>query len=367
MCIQARSKSPPRCRSPSPSDFTRILSDLCKTRVPSDRGLVGSTGWGLNGSRVLEKKGFRDLGHKVNDQGLNGFRVYTDEKENGIAGENYKNSGKKIMDEESAVSKLLSDHKGENANQNAILKPDHVLFMRLNAARQSFKQSGLRNWIKFKELNDERLDDFDERENKPAMIAEEEVADGCSGKYVVAVSAGNTMDSGLCSWDFYSNEGRAFHTEDNGITSSVAVGSLPDNNRLLRRNALADITPSENRRWWNRPCGPLMISTASYQRTVNNPQALSSVSTSVCRISAVHVNNTDAELGGALHQRVSSSEAEGNDGVFYAADSINVLNFRHPLGIGLKIPKIGVTVEYVSSRGDSVFLSYSCVIVLVQQ
>ena len=68
-------------------------------------------------SSVLEKKGFRDLGHKVNDQGLNGFRVYTDEKENGIAGENYKNSGKNVMDEESAVSKLLS---GKSGKENAL-------------------------------------------------------------------------------------------------------------------------------------------------------------------------------------------------------------------------------------------------------
>ena len=172
----------------------------------------------------------------------------------------------------------------------------------------------------------------------------------------MAASAGNTMDSGFCSWDFYSKEVRAFHAEDNGITSRVAVGSLTDNNRLLRRNALADITPSENRQWWYRPCGPLMISTASCQRAVKvfdvrdgeeimkwdvqkpvlamdycsplqwrnrekivvaetegvslwdvssqNPQALSSVSSAGCRISAVHVNNTDAELGGGVRQRL---------------------------------------------------------------
>lgn len=78
---------------------------------------MGITGWRLNGFRVLEKKGFRDLGHKVNDKGLNGFRVSTDEKENGIAGGNYKNSGKKVMDEESAVSKLLS---GKSGKENAL-------------------------------------------------------------------------------------------------------------------------------------------------------------------------------------------------------------------------------------------------------
>ncbi|KAJ0807660.1 hypothetical protein HanOQP8_Chr00c008g0684661 [Helianthus annuus] len=30
--------------------------------------------------------------------------------------------------------------------------------------------------------------------------------DGCSGRYVVAASAGNSMDSGFCSWDFYTKE-----------------------------------------------------------------------------------------------------------------------------------------------------------------
>lgn len=44
-----------------------------------------------------------------------------------------------------SFSAIVTDHKGENANQNAILETDHALFMRLNEARQSFKQSGLRN------------------------------------------------------------------------------------------------------------------------------------------------------------------------------------------------------------------------------
>lgn len=54
--------------------------------------------------------------------------------------------------------------------------------------------------------------------------------------------------------------------------------------------------------------------------------------------------------------RVSSSEVEGNDGVFCTPDSINVLDFRHPSGIGLKIPKVGVNVESVFSRGDSIYI-----------
>lgn len=65
--------------------------------------------------------------------------------------------------------------------------------------------------------------------------------------------------------------------------------------------------------------------------------------------------------------RVSSSEAEGNDGVFCTADSINILDFRHPSGIGLKMPKIGVSVQSLSSRGDSVFLGCSNVISAVKK
>ena len=65
--------------------------------------------------------------------------------------------------------------------------------------------------------------------------------------------------------------------------------------------------------------------------------------------------------------RVSSSDAEGNDGIFCTADSINVLDFRQPSGIGLKIPKIGVSVQSLSSRGDSIFLGCSSVISAVKK
>lgn len=54
--------------------------------------------------------------------------------------------------------------------------------------------------------------------------------------------------------------------------------------------------------------------------------------------------------------RVTSAEAEGNDGVFCTSDSINVLDFRNPSGIGLKIPKIGVSVQSVFTRGDSIYI-----------
>ncbi|XP_074282271.1 KIN14B-interacting protein At4g14310 [Silene latifolia] len=237
-------------------------------------------------------------------------------------------------------------------------------------------------------------------------------AESCSAKYVVAASAGSTMESGFCSWDFYTKDVRAFHIEDNN-SSRVPLSPLPDN-IMRKRNPLSGLRSNENRQWWYRPSGPLIISTASCQNRVKvfdirdgdimmkwdvqkpvlsmdyssplqwrnrekvvvaeteglslwdvssqNSQALSSVSTSGRRISALHINNTDAELGGGVRQRTSSSEAEGNDGVFCTSDSINILDFRQPSGIGLKIPKIGVTVQSISSRGDSVFLGCNNVI-----
>lgn len=54
--------------------------------------------------------------------------------------------------------------------------------------------------------------------------------------------------------------------------------------------------------------------------------------------------------------RVSSSEAEGNDGVFCTPDSINVLDFRLPSGIGLKIPKPGLNAQSSFSCGDNIYI-----------
>ncbi|KAM7462490.1 hypothetical protein LguiA_030611 [Lonicera macranthoides] len=229
-------------------------------------------------------------------------------------------------------------------------------------------------------------------------------ADGCAGRYVVAASAGNTTDSGFCSWDFYSKDVKAFHLDGRSTNTRTALASLP-NNPLYRRNSLC---PSENRQWWYKPCGPLIMSAATCQKAVQIydirdgeqimkwelgsnvlgmeyssplqwrnrgkvvlaeaesvslwdvssqiPQQLLNVSSSGRRISALHVNNTDAELGGGVRQRVSSSEPEGNDGVFCTSDSINVLDFRNPSGIALKISKHSVNVQSVFSRGDNIFL-----------
>ncbi|KAK4801122.1 hypothetical protein SAY86_021609 [Trapa natans] len=236
-------------------------------------------------------------------------------------------------------------------------------------------------------------------------------ADGCSGRFVVAASAGNTLEAGFCSWEFYSKNVRAFHIEGRGptIAHRTVLGPLSTNTpygRALSNTALV----SESRQWWYRPSGPLIISTASSQRgvrvydirdgeemikwetqkpvvsmvyssplqwrgrgkvvmaegegvslwDVNSlvPQALLSVVPSSGRkIAALHVNNIDGEMGGGVRQRVSSSEAEGQDGVFCTQDSVEVLDFRQPSGIGLKIKNPGlVSVESVFSRGDSIFL-----------
>lgn len=233
-------------------------------------------------------------------------------------------------------------------------------------------------------------------------------ADGCSGRYVIAASAGNSLESGFCSWDFYTKEVRAFHIEGSGTTTSRTVlGPLP-NKPVTRRNVLGNTLEPQNQQWWYKPCGPLISSVASAQKVVKvydirdgeqimswevqkpivsmdyssplqwrnrgkiviaecekfslwdvnstQAQALQSVPSSGQKIVALHINNTDAEHGGGVRQRVSSSEAEGNDGVFCTSDSINILDFRNPSGIGIKIPKVGVNMQSVFSRGDSIFL-----------
>ncbi|KAK7243105.1 hypothetical protein RIF29_37890 [Crotalaria pallida] len=230
-------------------------------------------------------------------------------------------------------------------------------------------------------------------------------SDGSSGRYVIAASAGNTMDSGFCSWDFYNKEVRACQVDVGTTSSRTALRPLPNN---IRRNSASSMATAEARQWWYKPCGPLIISTASSQKGVKvfdirdgelimnwdvqkpvlameyssplqwrnrgkvviaepesislwdvnslTPHALLSISSGGRKITALHVSNTDAELGGGVRKRVSSSEAEGNDGVFCTSDFINILDFREPSGVGLRIPKHGVNMHSVFSRGDSVFL-----------
>eukprot|EP01018_Ginkgo_biloba_P009904 Gb_09371 [translate_table: standard] len=233
-------------------------------------------------------------------------------------------------------------------------------------------------------------------------------SDGRCGKYVVAASAGSTLDSGFCSWDFYNKEIMAFHSEAEAIPSSSGTFSsaLMERNASRRSSCFSNIIP-ENQHWWYRPCGPLLVSTASAQKTVTiydirdgdlvmnwetqrlvtnmnfssplqwrnkgkvavaenevisiwdvnsiDPLPLQSVVFSGRKVSALHVHNTDAECSGGVRQRVNSSEAEGNDGVFCTQEAINIFDFRVPSGIGLKIPTFGEIGQSIFARGDSIF------------
>ncbi|XP_078152545.1 transducin/WD40 repeat-like superfamily protein [Carex rostrata] len=209
-------------------------------------------------------------------------------------------------------------------------------------------------------------------------------ADGCSGRYVVTASAGPTLRPGFCCWDFYKRNVSAFHLERESETSEPG------------------------KQWWYRPCGPLLLCTSNKQKAImgydirdgdmvmkwemdttvgsmdwSSPlqwrsrgkvvvlgtdfislwdvnsvdaQPLLSIGSGNRRVCALHVSNTDAEISGGIRQRVSSSDAEGNDGVFSTQDSINVLDFRVPTGTGLKISRHGGVPVSIYSRGDSVFV-----------
>ncbi|RRT45469.1 hypothetical protein B296_00050894 [Ensete ventricosum] len=232
--------------------------------------------------------------------------------------------------------------------------------------------------------------------------------DGCTGKYVVAASAGNALESGFCSWDFYTRDVRAFSLGD-AATSSVSHSSsrmvLGPSNAGLRSSSCTTQTVGQQQ-WWYKPCGPLLICTGNGQKLVSaydirdgdlvmkwevnspvmgmeyssplqwrsrckvivtgteaislwdvnsvNPQPLLSVACSGKKVYSLHVNNTDAELGGGVRQ--SSSEVEGNDGVFCMQESINVLDFRLPAGVGLRLVRHGGIGHSIYSRGDSIFI-----------
>lgn len=171
---------------------------------------------------------------------------------------------------------------------------------------------------------------------------------------MVAASAGNTMDAGFCSWDFYSKNVRAFQIEGAMTSSRTALAPLP-HNIVQKRYAPSYMLVPETEQWWYKPCGPLIISTATCQKTVKvfdvrdsdeimnwevqkpvaamdyssplqwrnrgkiviaetealslwdvastSAQALLTVHSPGSKISALHVNNTDAELGGGVRQR----------------------------------------------------------------
>ncbi|KAK8939025.1 hypothetical protein KSP39_PZI010816 [Platanthera zijinensis] len=221
--------------------------------------------------------------------------------------------------------------------------------------------------------------------------------DGCSGRYVVAASAGNSLESGFCSWDFYTKDIKAFR-----VAASLGTAAVP-----MTRSSLHTSSLLESRSCWYRPCGSLLISTSSRQRVVNaydirdgdlvmtwevhspvaemeyssplqwrsrgkviiaeresislwdvnslNPQPTLSVPCGK-RIHSLHVNNTDAEIGAGVRQRASSTEVEGNDGAFCTQESVNVLDFRIPSGVGLKMSRHGGNALSIFSIGDSILI-----------
>ncbi|GLJ40458.1 hypothetical protein SUGI_0833600 [Cryptomeria japonica] len=233
-------------------------------------------------------------------------------------------------------------------------------------------------------------------------------SDGRSCKYVVAASTGSTLNNGFCSWDFYNKEIVAYHTEAELFTCpSSTFSSISTQTSVLRTNScLTNLVP-ENQHWWYRPCGPLLVATASSQKTVIvydirdgdhvmkwdtqrnvtnmnhssplqwrnkgkvvvaetesislwdvsslEPRSLHRVVFPGRKVSALHVHNTDSECTGGVRQRVSSAESEGNDGLFCTQDAINVFDFRVPSGVGLKIPTFGENVQSIFAQGDLIF------------
>ncbi|XP_051129346.1 KIN14B-interacting protein At4g14310 [Andrographis paniculata] len=210
-------------------------------------------------------------------------------------------------------------------------------------------------------------------------------ADGCSSRYVVAASAGDSFGSGFCSWDFYSKEVRAFHFENEAVRENRQMWFTPCGHLITsaacgqRTVQLYDIRDGENVMKWElqKPVRAMDYATPLHWRNRGkvvvaesdgvslwdvsslSSEALLSVPSVGRKISAISVNNTDAEIGGGVRQRVSSQDAEGNDGVFCTEDSINVLDFRHPSGIGLKIPKVGFFAHSAYSHGDSIYVGCS--------
>ena len=181
--------------------------------------------------------------------------------------------------------------------------------------------------------------------------------DGCTGKYIVAASAGNALESGFCSWDFYTRDVRAFSLGDAATSSSSQSSSMmvlgPSDTGL--RSSSSTIQTVGQQQWWYKPCGPLLICTGNGQKLVSaydirdgdlvmkwevnspvmgmeyssplqwrsrgkvivvgteaislwdvnsvNPQPLLSVACAGKKVYSLHVNNTDAELGGGVRHR----------------------------------------------------------------
>ncbi|KAI5064964.1 hypothetical protein GOP47_0019659 [Adiantum capillus-veneris] len=131
-------------------------------------------------------------------------------------------------------------------------------------------------------------------------------SDGRANKYMVATTAGNALDCGFCSWDFYSKRLAACHTEKQSTppmgsspgspiqrslnfslqpSARSTMGLLSSDSRMSRSERASLTFSATNTRvpdtllhhppttylaqccgspqWWYRPCGPLMASAAS--------------------------------------------------------------------------------------------------------
>ncbi|KAG6543661.1 hypothetical protein Mapa_014844 [Marchantia paleacea] len=73
------------------------------------------------------------------------------------------------------------------------------------------------------------------------------------------------------------------------------------------------------------------------------------------QIRALHIRNSDAESAGGVRQRLSSRDGQAGDGVLCTQDAVNILDFRVPAGVVLKIPTFGDQTHSVAINGDLVF------------
>ncbi|KAJ3672136.1 hypothetical protein LUZ60_006857 [Juncus effusus] len=205
--------------------------------------------------------------------------------------------------------------------------------------------------------------------------------DGCSGRYVIATSSGPSPHHGFCTWDFYKNAPTSFLLEDSEASQqswyrpcgplviratsrqkSVSLYDIRDGDLVMKwenNNLIGEMEKSSPAQWRSRGkvviCGNESVSLWDVN-SVNAEPVLTFGNNK--RVLAMHVCNKDAEIGGGVRQRVSSSEAEGNDGVFSTQDSINLMDFRIPTGTSTKIPRqvSGSVPTSIFSRGDSIFV-----------
>ncbi|KAL0366892.1 UNVERIFIED_CONTAM: KIN14B-interacting protein [Sesamum radiatum] len=172
-------------------------------------------------------------------------------------------------------------------------------------------------------------------------------ADGCSGKYVVAASAGNSVDSGFCSWDFYTKDIHACHFENETTHLRTAVPPLPNKS-----------VATENREWWYKPCGPLIISSASCQNRVQIYDIRDGEQIMKWELQKPVLA---MDYSSPLHWRNRGKVviAESDAISLWDVSSLSSRALLHPSGIGLKISKVGVNADSAFSRGDSIYIGCS--------